>query len=70
MILNFLKFILVVALPLGIISAVFNHYFENWLAKKYPSMSSTRQDKIGLAAMLGMASVLTIAFFIVLHLTT
>ena len=59
--------VFVVLLPLGIISGIFGYWFDQWLEKKYPNMNQAKQERMGTAAMLGLATILTIGFFIVVN---
>jgi hypothetical protein len=68
MFLNILKLFVVVILPLGLVSAAFGIWFDRWLIKKYPNMSSKTQGRVGTVGMLSVAAILVIGFFIVMHM--
>jgi uncharacterized membrane protein len=67
---SIIKIILVVALPFGIGAGLFGIWFDSYLEKKHPSMSPEKRSKFGTVVMLGVATVLLVGFFIIMHIMT
>ena len=67
---NVIKLVVLVLLPLGAVSAAFGFWFDNWLERKYPTMNPETRSRIGTVGMLGLATILVLGFFAVMHAMT